>query len=150
MESHNIETLLDKYFDGETSLNEERQLQDYFSSPSVAQHLEHYRPMFGYFAKEREQRFDGTLPLQPGKRNVVRWLSVAASVVVLLGVGMFAYNNLDATSAKGELGTYDSPEMAFQETQKALDMLAAHVNTGVESVEYINEYEQQKNSVFKK
>lgn len=150
MESHKIETLLDKYFDGETTLAQERELHDYFSSQDVAQHLEQYRSMFGYFVKEREQRFDGTLPLQPGKRKVVAWLSVAASVVVLLGVGTFAYQNLGSQSAPEDLGTYDNPELAMKETQKALDLLSGHFNKGVESVSYINEYEQSKDLVFKK
>ncbi len=151
MESHKIESLLDKYFDAETTLAEERVLQEYFSQPNVAQHLEQYRHMFTFYAKEREQRFDGALPLQPRKRKVVAWLSVAASIVVLLGIGTFAYNNLDEpATAPTELGTYENPELAFQQTQKALDMLAAHVNKGVESVELINEYEQSKDKVFKK
>lgn len=149
MESHKIETLLEKYFEGETTIAQETQLQEYFSSPDVAQHLEQYRPMFGYFSKAREQQFEQTLPLQPRKRKAVAWLSVAASVVVLLGVGTFAYNNMQDSSSD-ELGTYDDPEIAFRETQKALDMLAGHVNTGVESVSYINEYEDSKNLVFKK
>lgn len=149
MELHKIETLLEKYFEGETTIAQENELRDYFSAPDVAQHLEQYRSMFGYFAKAKEQQFEQTLPLQPRKRNVVKWLSVAASVVVLLGVGTFAYNNLQ-TSPKEDLGTYDDPEVAFRETQKALDLLAGHVNTGVESVGYINEYEAQKNLVFKK
>ncbi|RZJ71799.1 hypothetical protein [Flavobacterium sp.] len=151
MESPKIESLLNSYFDGETTLAEERVLQEYFSQPNVAQHLEQYRSMFGYFVKEREQRFDGALPLEPRKRKSVAWLSVAASIVVLLGIGTFAYNNLNApTTAPKELGTYENPEIAFQQTQKALDMLAAHVNKGVESVDYINEYEQSKDKVFKK
>jgi len=150
MESHKIESLLDKYFDGETTLAQERELQDYFSSPDVAQHLEQYRSMFGYFAKEKDQRFNGTLPLEPRKRNVVAWLSVAASVAVLLGIGTFAYNNLESQAAPEELGTYDNPELAMKETQKALDLLSGHFNKGVESVSYINEYEQSKDLVFKK
>lgn len=149
MESHKIESLLEKYFEGETTIAQENQLQEYFSSPNVAQHLEQYRPVFGYFSKAREQQFEQTLPLQPRKRKAVAWLSVAASVVVLLGVGTFAYNNMQDSSSD-ELGTYDDPEVAFRETQKALDMLAGHVNTGVESVAYINEYEDSKNLVFKK
>ncbi|RZJ67827.1 MAG: hypothetical protein EOO50_04420 [Flavobacterium sp.] len=148
MELHKIESLLEKYFEGETTIAQENELKDYFSSQDVAQHLEQYRPMFGYFVKAREQQFEQTLPLQPRKRNVVKWLSVAASVVVLLGVGTFAYNSMQ-TAPKEDLGTYDDPEIAFRETQKALDLLAGHVNTGVESVEYINEYEAQKNLVFK-
>ena len=40
MESHTIEKLVEKYFSGETSIAEEKQLKDYFSSPDVAPHLE--------------------------------------------------------------------------------------------------------------
>jgi predicted ribosomally synthesized peptide with SipW-like signal peptide len=150
MELHKtIENLLEKYFEGETSIAEENQLQDYFSSPDVAQHLEQYRSMFGFFSKAREQQFEQRLPLQPKKRRFAAWLSVAASVVVLLSVGTFAYFN-QQKNAKENLGTYDNPEIAFRETQKALDLLALHVNTGVESVHYINKYEQSKNLIFKK
>ena len=150
MESHKIEALLDKYFEGETTLAQERELQQYFTSPDVAQHLEQYRSMFGFFAKEKEQRFDGTLPVEPRKRKVVAWLSVAASVAVLLGIGTFAYQNLNSQSTDEDLGTYDNPELAMKETQKALDLLSGHFNKGVESVSYINEYEQSKELVFKK
>ena len=149
MESHKIDTLLEKYFEGETTIAEEKELQSYFSGSDVAQHLEQYRPMFGYFTQAREQQFERAVPLHPRKRKAVAWLSVAASVAVLIGIGTFAYNNMQ-NQPKQDLGTYDDPEVAFRETQKALDMLAAHVNTGVESVGYINEYEQSKDLVFKK
>lgn len=149
MELHKIEILLEKYFEGETSTQEETLLQQYFSSPDVAPSLEQYKGMFGYFSKAKEQQFKQVVPLQPRKRKAVTWLSIAASVVVLLGVGTFAYNTMQTEIPKDDLGTFDDPETAFRETQKALDMLAGHVNTGVESVEYINEYEAQKNLVFK-
>ena len=144
MELDRIEILLEKYFDGATSIAEEKELQDYFSG-DVAQHHEQYKPLFGYFVKEREQQFEQNIPLQTKKRKVVGWLSVAASVVVLVGVGTFAYFNQTQSQ---DLGTYDSPEEAFKETQKALALLSDHVNTGVESVQYIQEYETAKDKVF--
>jgi len=144
MELDRIEILLEKYFDGATSIAEEKELQDYFSG-DVAQHHEKYKPLFGYFVKEREQQFEQNIPLQTKKRKVVAWLSVAASVVVLVGVGTFAYFNQTQSQ---DLGTYDSPEEAFKETQKALALLSDHVNTGVESVQYIQEYETAKDRVF--
>ena len=49
-----------------------------------------------------------------------------------------------------ELGTYDNPEQAFQETQKALNMLSKNVNVGVEGMSYIGEYEKTRTSIFKK
>jgi hypothetical protein len=144
MELDRIEILLEKYFEGETSIAQEKELQDYFSG-DVAQHLEQYKPMFGYFSVAREQQFEQNIPLQSKKRRVVAWLSVAASIVVLVGVGTFAYINQTQSQ---DLGTYDSPEEAFRETQKALAMLSDHVNTGVESVKYIQEYETTKDRVF--
>lgn len=148
MESDKIETLIEKYFQGETSIAEEKQLQDYFSAPNVAQHLEQYQPMFAYFSQARRQQFTQAVPLQSKKRSVA-WLSVAASVVVLLGVGTYIYMN--GNSSKEEtLGTYDDPEVAFRQTQKALAMLSAHVNTGIEGVQYLKEYEVAKDRVFRK
>lgn len=149
MELDKIELLIEKYFQGETSIAEENELKSYFSSPDVAQHLEQYKPMFGFFAQAKEQQYKAIAPLKAKKRTLVAWLSIAASVVVLLGVGTFAYLNYNDQQSQ-DLGTYDDPEVAFRETQKALALISEHVNTGIESVEYINEYEQSKNKIFKK
>lgn len=147
MESDKIELLVEKYFQGETSLAEEKELQNYFSSSDVAQHLEHYRPMFGYFASAREQKSTHDIPLPSEKRKNVAWLSIAASVVVLLGIGTFTYFNYDGNTAQ-DLGTYDDPKEAFEETQKALSLLSGNVNVGMESVQYIQEFETTKERVF--
>ena len=149
MELDKIEILIEKYFQGETSIAEEQELKNYFSSPDVAPPLEQYKPMFGFFAQAKEQQYKAIVPLKAKKRTVVAWLSIAASVVVLLGVGTFAYVNYNDQQSE-DLGTYDDPEVAFRETQKALALISEHVNTGIESVEYINEYEQSKNKIFKK
>jgi len=143
MESDRIDILLEKYFQGETSIAEEKELKNYFSSSDVAQHLEQYKPMFGYFSQAKQHQFVQEIPLQSKKRNVA-WLSIAASVVVMLGVGTFAYYN----SQPQDLGTYDDPEVAFRETQKALSLLSGNVNKGLESVKYVNEYEAAKDRIF--
>lgn len=143
MELHKIESLLEKYFDAETSIAEENQLRNYFSSADVAQHLEQYKSMFTYFTEAKQEKSANQAPLKTQKRNVA-WLSVAASIVVLLGIGTFTYFNYQ----QQDLGTYDNPEMAFRETQKALDLLSGNVNKGIESVKYVGEYESAKNKVF--
>lgn len=147
MESDRIEILLEKYFQGETSIAEENELRNYFSSSDVAQHLEQYQALFGYFSQAKEQKFKQEIPLQSKKRNVA-WLSIAASVVVLLGIGTFTYFNYDNAVEKQDLGSYDDPEVAFRETQKALALLSENVNVGIESVQYINEYETTKDKMF--
>lgn len=155
MELDKIENILEKYFQGETSIAEENQLKEYFSSSDVAQHLEQYKPIFGYFSQVKQQKSTQEIPLilkpQNKKRNVA-WLSIAASVVVLLGIGtyfMISEKNAAPAVAQTELGTYDDPEEALKATQKALALLSNNVNVGIESVQYIKEYEQSKNRIFK-
>ena len=144
-----IEKLLAKYFEAETSIAEEKELKDYFASSDVAQHLEQYKPLFGYALQAKQEQFTATIPLTTKKRKSVVWLSVAASVAVLFGVGLFTYDSM-STPEPQNLGTIDDPEVAFKETQKALAMISESVNKGIGSMSYLNEYEQSKNKIFKK
>ncbi|HEX9980669.1 MAG TPA: hypothetical protein VGB50_08920 [Flavobacterium sp.] len=144
MELDKIEKLLDKYFEGETSIAEENELRSYFSSTDVAQHLEQYSPMFCYFTQSRQEKPARQIPLQSNKRNVA-WLSVAASVVVMFGIGTFAYFH---NHQQQDLGTYDDPEVALRETQKALSLLSGNVNKGMESVRYMQEFEEAKDKTL--
>lgn len=146
MESDRIEILLERYFDAETSIAEEKELKAYFSSSDVAQHLEQYRALFGYFEQEQHQKYEQALPLQTNKPKAV-WLSIAASVVVLLGAGIMYFTA--SKPVPQDLGTFDDPEIAFRETQKALNLLSQNVNVGVESVKYVGEYEKSKQLIFK-
>lgn len=144
-----IEILIEKYFEGETSIAEEKELKAYFSSLDVAQHLEQYKPVFGYFSQAKQEQFTASIPLKSGrKQKRLAWLSVAASVVVMLGIGFFAYQNTSEPTQEN-LGVIDDPEIAFKETQKALALISKHVNTGIESVNYLSEYQQSKNKIFK-
>jgi hypothetical protein len=148
MESNKIEPILEKYFRGETGIAEENQLRDYFSSPNVSPKLEQYKPIFGYLALAKEEKFEQEIVLKSKKRNL-GWLTIAASFFVLLGIGTYSYFNYYNGNQDQELGTYDDPEIAFRETQKALLMLSVNLNTGFKSVQYIQEYENSKNLIFK-
>ncbi|WP_291097756.1 MULTISPECIES: hypothetical protein [unclassified Flavobacterium] len=148
MELDKIETLIEKYFRGETSIFEENELRNYFSSSNVLPHLEQYKPIFAYFSLVKEQKFGQEIQLHPKKRNVT-WLSIAASIVVLLGIGTAIYVNYYKANQHQDLGTYDNPEIAFRETQKALSLLSNHINFGIESVQYIQEYQNSKELIFK-
>ncbi len=146
MEYNNIESLLKKYFDGETSIDQEKQLTNYFSSENVAQHLQQYQSMFKYFKNEKKATFKKEIVLK-SNRNLA-WFSIAASIILLAGIGTFyLMKNKQANPEEG-LGTYKTPEIAFVETQKALQMLSSNVNVGINSVTYIKEYQNTKNIIF--
>ena len=48
------EELLEKYFDGQTTCEEERALRRFFASDQVPEHLEVYRPLFAGIDREAE------------------------------------------------------------------------------------------------
>jgi hypothetical protein len=150
MALNKIEKLLEKYFDGETNVEEEKELQIYFRTADVAPHLKQYKAIFDYFSLAATQELNQKTQIKPKlqkKKRVKISLAIAASILVLLGVGTYVYVEKEAASQN--LGTYDNPEEAMKETQKALAMLSNHVNVGIETVIVLKHYEDSKNLIFK-
>jgi hypothetical protein len=95
-----IEKLLEKYYDGETSLEEERALKQFFQSGEVPEHLQSHAAQFGYFAQVRKEQpslnFNHQLAfmLDPPKQGPVRrlgtWLLRIAAGLALLIIGFGA------------------------------------------------------------
>ena len=146
MEQNNIKILIDKYFDGNTTISEENQLKIYFSNENVAVDLKQYQPIFQYFTTQEKVFFEPNINLKSNTKPVL-YLSIAASVVLLIGLGTYFKMN-NNTESNNDLGSYNSPEVAFKQTQKALQMLSSNVNIGVNSVAYFNEYQETKNIIF--
>lgn len=101
-----IEGLLERYFEGETSAAEERQIRAFFASAKVPESLAAYTPLFAYFEEEIEHnallQSAGTdselkpvsVPLRSKnrKRAVLYILSgVAACVLALLSLTRLLY-----------------------------------------------------------
>ena len=137
MELVNIEKLLQKYLDAETSIAEENELKRYFSSNNVAPHLEEYQALFGYFTISKQEVYTKPLQLKTQKQRW-KWLSVAASVVLL--VSLYAgYENNEQRKA----------EKIYNETQVAFNMLSANLNKGNEAIAQLQYFETAKNKIFK-
>jgi hypothetical protein len=154
---NNIEALLEKYENGETSLKEEQALKNYFSQETVAPHLEIYKPMFAYFLVNQQEQFTKDVPLNTKKVVNYKWISVAAAVAVLiLGIHF-------SSTADNDLGTIQDPELAFNEVSKSLEMISKSFNKGTSTLgyleaydkgastlEYLNEIEKGTSIIFKK
>ena len=81
MNANEAQSLLDRYFAGETTLAEERQLAAYFRGPTVAAQLAPYAPLFAYWARQAERSYPHRSP-----RPYRTWLTAAAIALVLLAV----------------------------------------------------------------
>ncbi len=93
----NIEELLNKYFEGETSCEEERELRRFFSQDIVPEHLQMYRTLFGFLESENKLYRSAaesivSSPMPRSKSQIIRrrmlytLSGVAAGLVLLLGI----------------------------------------------------------------
>jgi hypothetical protein len=97
-----IDALLNKYFEGETSCEEEQWIRNYFSNEKVPEHLLCYKPMFTYFdneitteqAKKTEQANKRVIPR---RKTLIYTLSgIAACVVMAIGISTFLQQSDDS------------------------------------------------------
>ena len=148
MELSRIEQLLTKYFEGETTIQEEQELVHYFNCSKVDPSLTGYSSLFVYLSNESQTRSKQEIRLPKKKNNFLKWLSVAATITVLVGLRSYFIQNFQSRESSAELGTFDDPKVAMEETQKALSLLSANVNKGINSVQYVQNYEDARDRIF--
>ena len=137
MEYSNIEKLLERYFEATSTVAEEEVLREYFSSGDIPLHLKKHAPMFQYFSVAKEERFTKQVPLKPRKKSYIKWISIAAVSVLVFGI-YFGRNYQEQREA----------EFAYQETKKALSLLATNLGRGTEKVAYLREFEETKQKIY--
>ncbi len=154
---NNIEQLLEKYENGETTLKEEQQLKNYFSQETVSPHLEMYKPMFQYFLVTKQERFTKDVPLKTKNKFNYKWISVAAVAVLMFGVYIRFSNPITSNQLT------DDERYALNETRRALDLLSSNFkkgtnnldllssnfNKGAENILYVDAFENTTNKIFK-
>lgn len=90
----NVEELLEKYFEGHTSCEEERRLRIFFASDSVPEHLKVYRPLFVYINQEAEtyRHVQPDIAVSQVRRSYRLYYLIAGSAaVVLLAMGITVF-----------------------------------------------------------
>lgn len=87
------EELLTKYFAGESSLTEEKELKDIFATGNITAEQQKYAPLFGAIQQKKEEKMPLTLKVQPIRKRKVRnrWLyyvstAVAACSLIILTI----------------------------------------------------------------
>ncbi|WP_299100785.1 hypothetical protein [uncultured Winogradskyella sp.] len=159
---NNIEKLVEKYNNAETTLKEEAQLKAYFLSDDVAPHLEHYKPMFQYFSNAKKEQYTKDVPLKSNKTQLYKWISVAAVAVLMLGIFIPNWNSGPKTLSEytpEEQKLYLETKQALAlisnnlnqglQGMNALDMAGDNLNRGLEKAHYISVYSNTTNKLLK-
>lgn len=134
-----ITALLERYFQGDTTLEEERILNDYFQQAEVHSSLREYSPLFCFFKEERSRVLPQTFAFHHKPVFRLRFMRYAAqaAAVLLLMFGLYklympAPAAPAATSAAIDWSKYEpeTPEEAFRVTRSAVLRLSAELNKG--------------------
>ena len=159
---NNIEELLEKYNNAETSLKEEAQLRAYFASDNVAAHLEHYKPMFQYFSLSQQEQYTKDVPLNTKKTNLYKWISVAAVAVLMLGLivpNVIGPSQEELKNQELAMATYNKTmealslvSIGMNEGKQQLNSLALvsdNLNHGIDKAGRLSEFSKTTNKIFK-
>lgn len=145
MDINQIKLLLTKYFDGQTSLEEEKVLRRYFGDEvEIPDELLTYKQQFIIISASAQASHDTrklelriseiidnqNITIQPvNRRSLLYRYLAAASVILLIGVsGVLIYQARNS----GLKDTYSDPKLAYNEAQKALLYVSQQMNKGIE------------------
>jgi|GEM_PF-1063421 hypothetical protein len=168
-DKHKIAALIDKFWQGESSLKEEKVLEEYFL------YSEHVPAEFAdaerYFLVRRERSQNGALPADfesnlldkidesesRGKGKIVNltfaWKAAAAMIILALTAGL--WYQLQDNDTSGQLAgtestvddTYEDPRAAFEATKEALFMMSSKFNEGSSEMMKIKKFDQAQNKI---
>ncbi|MFY0255596.1 hypothetical protein ACDQ55_16760 [Chitinophaga sp. 30R24] len=153
MDYNRIYALLEKYWEGDTSLEEEDALREFFRvlPPDLPAALQEAAPLFQYFGQEAAKVWElpAMAPATPGK--VVKlspwhhWMKYAAVLLTAVGI-VYALKQQDRRQQEVaqmmQQQNMNDPQKAFDETKKALQLLAKNLNkgtTGMQKLSYFND-----------
>lgn len=145
-----IEQLLERYWQCETSLEEEAILRSFFRQENLPAHLRPYKTLFACEQTWEEARlgddFDTRVTAriadEPVKarrltlsRRLVPLYKAAATVAIILTLGTAAQTSLQTPSEETDYNyssyqdTYSDPEVAYDQVSDALKQVSACLNS---------------------
>jgi len=146
MDYSRIDHLLKAYWEGDTTLEEEKELHTFFEQNDLPDAYQATQQVFRYFANARLQKRPTTQgpPIQEKnplfKKLELRTHAVrmAAVIVILIALGwglshkIGVWQNNPSPEVSAVEDTYEDPDLAYQQTKEALMYLSAKLHSGLQ------------------
>lgn len=129
MDDQTIEKLVEAYFEGETTVKEERMLHRFFQQKNLPEQYRAEKAMFDYFAAEKAAK---TIKKPIYRQMILRWSSVAVVVAIVASVYFHKPNDHSMISSGNYVirdgVVYNDPALIRQEAMNALESVASQSN----------------------
>ena len=158
MDSKQVNSLLEKYWNCETSLEEEQVLRKHFNGQDIPDSLSDTAALFQYFEAEKTQvldhSFDNVVINELHERPkgkvialpLIKIARIAAGVLVVIAAAYFIREEIRKSYPPEIAETYSDPKLALEETKKALMMISNSFNKaqkGAEQIKIFNKAETE-------
>ena len=144
MEYSKIKDLLDLYFKGNTTLDQEKSLRTYFNSEDVDVRLKPYTVLFNTFDKAAQDVFEGSLLIPEKTRfNQKWWLNIAAVMISIIGVAGFMYSSNNKAIQEREALA------ALKQSKDAMYLMASQFNKATQTLSLVDQFQETKNKFLK-
>jgi len=141
MESR-IKGLYEKYWQGETSVEEERLIKEYFkSNPDQSPESQYFENIEAKKGNKSEKPFE-----HPGRKIQRVWLSVAAAVVI----GLLSLPFIFQQETKQDQFAVDNPAEAYEITRASLMMVSNGLNKGKTYSKELSKFNEVKTIIKNK
>ena len=161
MKSKEIRGLLEKYFEGTSSQEEEAKIRSFFrNSTYIPQNLQKEKAIFDYFEREKQVTADvgitsvtgGPTAFSSKKRNLIYLFSGIAATLLLLA-GLFLFQSPKPSEEKVYVVVNGEPvrnrELAIEQTKEALSMVSENFQKGTKELEYLAKFHETQQFVTK-
>jgi len=128
-----IQQLLDKYWTGETSPEEEQRLTDFLSGDSVPEEWKKYQALFRWKKAQTLVKAAPELKAEIGRPTVIRFysiLKVAASILLIMTIGIGFYTHYRQVQWMNKVfsGTNFEPQDSLLDTKNAIEKVSSVLN----------------------
>lgn len=148
MELNDLRLLLERYENGDTTVEEERKLKAFLIANEVPREFEAYRQLFGFASESKKIEYSKEVQLSTGSKKKWAFAGIAASILIIMSF-LFFNENPKLSLKQQNLGTIEDPEQAYLKTKETLKMVAEVFSDGREDLEYLNEFNKTKNKFIK-
>jgi hypothetical protein len=145
MKEEELKKLIEKYYNGESTEDEERTLRDHFRHNYLPEWYEHEKVIFDYYTESEEvpvpssgfeKRIIAAIDQNENRNGILKVrrslqtvMSVAAGLLLLMGSYFILIHKSESKD------TFSSPEIAYAETVKILFDVSSRLNHGTQTLE---------------
>lgn len=152
MNKEELDHLIEKYYNGETSCEEEALLRAYFSNDNLPVEYKPEKELFCYFMENAiipepdsgfEERINNAIKNEDFRKiNSDRfsvfmpYMSIAAGILVIISLWFFIVRRNETVD------TFDDPRLAYAETMRVLLDVSSRMNEGTKNLKPVLRFNQ--------